>query len=103
MFTQNLKQLISYYRSWQEIAKSGNTLLVSSKHVSRTSGDDYTALEALVDARLPHVEMPDLLMEVAGWTGFSRHLEHAGGSQARTADLLVYCLASILAQACDVG
>jgi hypothetical protein len=37
------------------------------------------ALEALIDACLPLVELPDLLMEVDGWTGFSRHLEHAGG------------------------
>ena len=61
------------------------------------------ALEALVDARLPLVELPDLLMEVDGWTGFSRHLEHAGGAEPRTPDLLVHCHASILAQACNFG
>ena len=61
------------------------------------------ALEALVDARLPLIELPDLLMEVDGWTGFSRHLEHAGGAEPRTPDLLVHCHASILAQACNFG
>jgi TnpA family transposase len=61
------------------------------------------ALEALVDARLPLVELPDLLMEVDGWTGFSRHLEHAGGAEPRASDLLVHCHASILAQACNFG
>ena len=60
-------------------------------------------LEAMVDARLPLVELPDLLMEVDGWTGFSRHLEHAGGAEPRTPDLLVHCHASILAQACNFG
>jgi hypothetical protein len=61
------------------------------------------ALEALINARLPLVELPDLLMEVDGWTGFSRHLEHAGGAEPRASDLLVHCHASILAQACNFG
>jgi TnpA family transposase len=52
---------------------------------------------------LPLIEWPDLLMEVDGWTGFSRHLEHAGGAEPRTPDLLVHCHASILAQACNFG
>ena len=34
---------------------------------------------------------------------FSRHLEHAGGAEPRTADLLVHCHASILARACNFG
>jgi hypothetical protein len=59
------------------------------------------ALEALVDARLPLIELPDLLMEVDGWTGFSRRMEHAGGAEPRTPDLLVHCHAIILAQACS--
>src|SRR6516165_9363346 len=33
----------------------------------------------------------------------SRHLEHAGGAEPRTPDLLVHCHASILAQACNFG
>jgi Tn3 transposase DDE domain len=36
-------------------------------------------------------------------TGFSRHLEHAGGAEPRASDLLVHCHASILAQACNFG
>ena len=60
-------------------------------------------LEALINARLPLVELPDLLMEVDGWTGFSRHLEHAGGAEPRAPELLVHCHASILAQACNFG
>jgi hypothetical protein len=51
----------------------------------------------------PRESLSHLLMEVDGWTGFSRHLEHAGGAEPRTADLLVHCHASILAQACNFG
>ncbi|MEE9147851.1 MAG: Tn3 family transposase, partial [Candidatus Tectomicrobia bacterium] len=60
-------------------------------------------LEELIDSRLPLVELPDLLMEVDGWTGFSRHLEHAGGRESRNPDLVIHCHASILAQACNFG
>jgi hypothetical protein len=61
------------------------------------------ALEALINARLPLVELPDVLMEVDGWTGFSGHLEHADGAEPRAPELLVHCHASILAQACNFG
>ena len=60
-------------------------------------------LEGLVDERLPLVELPDLLLEVDGWTGFSRAFEHAGKSEPRSKDLLINCHASVLAQACNFG
>lgn len=60
-------------------------------------------LERLVDERLPFVDLPDLLMEVDGWTGFSQSFEHAGGSEPRSKQLLVNCHASVLAQACNFG
>jgi hypothetical protein len=65
--------------------------------------DSLVTLEALINARLPLVELPDLLMEVDGWTGFSRHFEHASGAEPRAPELLVHCHASILAQACNFG
>jgi Tn3 transposase DDE domain len=80
-----------------------NNSLVVDPLKAEDRPSSVTALEALLDARLPLVELPDLLMEVDGWTGFSRHLEHAGGSEPRTADLLIHCHASILAQACNFG
>jgi hypothetical protein len=80
-----------------------NNSLVVGPLKAEDEPPSLAALEALVDARLPLVELPDLLMEVDGWTGFSRHLEHAGGAERRTPDLLVHCHASILAQACNFG
>jgi TnpA family transposase len=60
-------------------------------------------LEQLVDERLPLVELPELLLEVDGWTGFSRSFEHVGKSEPRSKGLLVNCHASVLAQACNFG
>lgn len=57
-----------------------NNSLVVGPLKAEDEQPSLATLEALVDARLPLVELPDLLMEVDGWTGFSRHLEHAGGA-----------------------
>lgn len=60
-------------------------------------------LEALIDERLPRVELSELLIEVDCWTGFSRCFEHAGGSESRSPNLLHHLYASILAQGCNFG
>ncbi len=52
---------------------------------------------------LPLVELTDLLVEVDSWTHFSRHLEHAGGSEPRTKEQVTHLYAAILAQACNLG
>lgn len=61
------------------------------------------ALQDQITARLPLVELIDLLIEADRWTGFSRHLTHAAGSEPRTPDLLRHLYAAILAQACNIG
>jgi TnpA family transposase len=75
--------------------------------VSRLPAEDrpqaVVELERQISARLPQVELSDLLLEVDGWTRFSKYFEHAGGSEPRTKDLLINCHASILAQACNLG
>ena len=38
-----------------------------------------------------------------GWTNFCSQFEHAGGSQPRNKELLIYLYASIQAQACNFG
>jgi TnpA family transposase len=60
-------------------------------------------LERIINERLPHVELSDLLIEVDCWTGFSHHFEHAGGSEPRSKELLRHLYASILAQGCNFG
>jgi TnpA family transposase len=60
-------------------------------------------LATLVDERLPLVDLSELLIEVDGWTGFSRCLEHAGGGGLRSPDLQLHLYASILAQGCNLG
>jgi len=61
------------------------------------------ALQEKVARHLPRVDLADLLVEVDGWTGFTRHFEHAGGREPRTKDLLVHLHAAVLAQACNLA
>jgi TnpA family transposase len=65
--------------------------------------ESTSELERLVSERLPRVDLADLLIEVDGWTGFSRHLTHAAGGQPRTRDERTYLYAAILAEACNFG
>jgi TnpA family transposase len=60
------------------------------------------ALEDALVARLPRLDITDLLIEVDNWTRFSRCLEHASsGLPVQTEDELRHLYASLLAQGCN--
>lgn len=61
------------------------------------------ALEDLITARLPQVELSELLIEVDAWTHFSDHFVHAAGAETLRPTLLPHLYASILAHACNFG
>jgi TnpA family transposase len=61
------------------------------------------ALEDLIAARLPQVELSELLIEVDTWTHFSDHFVHAAGAEMLRSTLLPQLYASLLAHACNFG
>jgi TnpA family transposase len=61
------------------------------------------ALENLITARLPLVELSELLIEVDAWTHFSDHFVHAAGGDTLRPMLRPHLYASILAHACNFG
>jgi TnpA family transposase len=61
------------------------------------------ALEDLITARLPQVELSELLIEVDTWTHFSDHFVHAAGADALRPTLLPHLYASIVAHAGNGG
>ena len=61
------------------------------------------ALRAAVDALLPRVDLPEVLLEVAGWSGFLGEFTHISEGSARAADLGVSICATLVAQACNIG
>jgi hypothetical protein len=60
-------------------------------------------LEEKIVERLPHIDLPALLIEVDGWVNFTTAFTHAGGSEPRKADLLPTLYASLLAQSGNFG
>jgi TnpA family transposase len=60
-------------------------------------------LQLLITDRLPRIELADLLIEVDGWVGFTRHFEHINGVEPRTQDLPTYLYAALMTQACNFG
>jgi len=61
------------------------------------------ALRAAVAALLPRVDLPDVLLEVAGWTGFLTEFTHVSEGSARAEDLGVSICAVLVAEACNIG
>ncbi len=61
------------------------------------------ALREQVAALLPHVDLPEVLLEVQAWTGFANEFTHLTQGNARVEDLHVSICAVLLAEACNIG
>ncbi len=56
-----------------------------------------------VGALLPEVELPELLLEVDSWTGFSAEFTHLGEDNAWIETLPTSVCAVLMAEACNIG
>jgi TnpA family transposase len=61
------------------------------------------ALREAVAARLPRVDLPELLLEVHAWTRFAGAFTHLSERGARADDLPTSICAALVAEACNVG
>ncbi len=61
------------------------------------------ALRAAVAARLPRVDLPEVLLEIAARTGFADKFTHFSEREARAADLTTSLCAVLVAEACNTG
>jgi TnpA family transposase len=60
-------------------------------------------LRERVDALLPRVELPEILMEMHLHTGFANEFTHISESGSRAADLALSIFAVLIAEACNTG
>jgi len=60
-------------------------------------------LRAAVDARMPLADLPDVLLEIQGATGFADAFTHVSEENARVEDLATSVCAVLLADACNVS
>jgi len=88
-----------------EVARIEDGQLVLPPLKKEDLPSEVTDLNELVAERLPELDLVDLLLEVDGWTSFTDRFSHAGGgTKSRTHDdHRQTLLASILAQACNMG
>ncbi|GGB81703.1 Tn3 family transposase [Deinococcus soli (ex Cha et al. 2016)] len=56
-----------------------------------------------VAARLPKVDLPDLLLDVHRWTGFADEFQHLSERRSRVEHLPMSVCAVLLSEACNVG
>jgi TnpA family transposase len=54
-------------------------------------------------ARLPQVDLPEVLLEIHARTGFAHEFTHISEGAARVADLPISLCAVLLAEACNIG
>ena len=59
-------------------------------------------LSTLIGARLPRLDITELLIEVDSWTEFSAAFEHLHSPHSRDRKLLLHLYACLLAQACNL-
>nr|WP_223772481.1 Tn3 family transposase [Streptomyces sp. 135] len=60
-------------------------------------------LRAAVNAMLPRVDLPEVLLEVFSWTGADQAFASVTGGEARLKDLHVTIAALLVAHGCNVG
>ena len=62
-----------------------------------------TELRSRVARLMPQVDLPELMLEVDAWTGFSDEFTHMGDDSARIDHLETSVCAVLMAEACNIG
>ena len=92
----------SSFNQKDDVRFEGDQLIVS--RLKAVEPDERLSdLEEMLAERLPKIELPDLLIEVDGWTRFSKELVHVSGSEKRPPELAANLYALLISQACNLG
>jgi TnpA family transposase len=65
--------------------------------------DSLVKLRAEVNARLPRVDLPEVLLEIAARTDFTSKFIHVSERESRMQDLPTSLCANLIAEACNIG
>ncbi len=77
--------------------------LVLSRLEAVEETESLLALRTAVAGRLPAVDLPDVLLEVDVWTGFTQEFTHASQARSRVKELPTSVCAVLIAEACNLG
>jgi hypothetical protein len=67
------------------------------------SGGEVERLRKLIESRLLEVDLPELLIEVDGWTNFTGQLTPLSGNRSRSHEMPCVLYQAIVAQATNLG
>lgn len=81
----------------------GNEELILTQLDALDEPPSLKALRAAVKAKLPRVDLPEMVLEIATRTGFADGFTHINEGSARAEDLLISLCAELLADACNTG
>ena len=65
--------------------------------------ESLVALRGAVDARMPRVDLPELVLEIQARTGFADAFCHASEARARAQDIATSVCAVLVSEACNTG
>ena len=85
-----------------EVAKGRETLTIRNLDKS-AEPESYLQLKTFVDSLLPHVDLPEVLLEIQAKIGFMDEFTHVNESFARVNDLSTSICAVLIASACNIG
>lgn len=83
--------------------KQGQERLVLTGLEKVPDSPSLLTLREQVQALLPRVDLPEVLLEINARTGFTTEFTHISASGARVTDLHVSLWAVLLAEACNIG
>jgi hypothetical protein len=103
-------------RAWRQVAANlpGNP----AARVERRDGRDelvlspldkverppsLIALQAAISARMPKIDLPDVMLEVAARSGFADAFTHVSERHARVEEFATSLCGALVAQACNIG
>jgi hypothetical protein len=61
------------------------------------------ALQSAISARMPKIDLPDVMLEVAARSGFADAFTHVSERHARVEDFATSLCGGLIAQACNIG
>lgn len=77
--------------------------LVISPLEAESEKNSLKELRQLINSRLPKIDLPDILVEVDSWLGFSECFYHAGNQNPNPGEFPVYLYAALLSEATNLG
>ena len=103
-------------RAWHQVAanlpnnpatrierRNGRDELVLSPLDKIEQPPSLIALQSAISSRMPRVDLPDVMLEVAARSGFVDAFTHVSERQARVEEFATSLCGALIAQACNIG